>query len=244
MSEVPAPLQTDDPQERSDLVRQMFDRLFERYDLNNSLLSLGMDHYWRWKARRILQLPRDARVLDLCCGTGALTRCLAQVVPDGEVVGVDFSEGMLTPARNHKTSPGSGKIRYLQSDVLSLPFQAHEFDAVTLAFGPRNIVDLDRLWQEIRRVAKPGGQVLSLELTRPKGILGVFHDIYLNYVVPFVGGIVSGDAEAYRYLSRTIAGFLDPAELAQSMQNSNLSDVTYRPLSGGIVNIHHARTPI
>lgn len=196
MVPTPAPLRAEQPEQRSDLVRQMFDRVCNRYELNNFLLSFGLDAYWRWRARRVLNLSSSDRVIDLCCGTGAVTRTLARAVPQGEVVGVDFSEGMLEPARMKGGPTGGGLVRYIQSDVLSVPLPDHSFDAVTICYGPRNIVDLPALWREMKRLVKPGGQVLSLELTRPKGILGVFHEIYLNSVVPLLGGIVSGDKEA------------------------------------------------
>jgi len=222
----------------------MFDRVCARYDLNNALLSFGLDAYWRWRARRVLNLRPTDRVIDLCCGTGAVTRCLARVVPQGEVLGVDFSEGMLEPARRREPEPGSGSIRYLCSDVLDIAVPDHSFDALTICYGPRNIVDLPKLWQEMTRLVKPGGQVLSLELTRPSGLMGILHEIYLNTVVRFLGGLVSGDRQAYDYLSKTISGFLDPQAMAQSMAEGGLQDVRVIPLTGGIVTIHHARTPI
>ncbi len=237
------PLAAERPEERADLVRQMFDRVSAKYDLNNALLSFGLDRYWLWRAKRTLNLAPDAQVVDLCCGTGAVTRTLAGAVPQGKVVGVDFSDGMLAAAMNHAAKPGLGEISYVRSDVLNVPEETHSFDAVTIAYGPRNIVDLPALWKEMRRLVKPGGQILSLELTRPRGIVGWFHEMYLRFMVPAIGGIVSGDRQAYAYLSTTIAGFLDPTELAQSMRDGGLEDVRVIPLSGGIVTIHHARTP-
>lgn len=239
-----SPLVAEQPQERSDLVRQMFDRVSGRYDLNNALLSFGLDRYWLWRARRLLDLHPTAQVIDLCCGTGAVSRTLAAAVPEGRVVGVDFSDGMLAAAMKHPSPAEDGEIEYLRSDVLNVPLPDHGFDAVTIAYGPRNIVDLPGLWKEMRRLVKPGGQVLSLELTRPTGMVGFFHELYLRFVVPLVGGIVSGDKEAYDYLSQTIAGFLDPQALAASMREGGLEQVRVIPLSGGIVTIHHARTPL
>jgi demethylmenaquinone methyltransferase/2-methoxy-6-polyprenyl-1,4-benzoquinol methylase len=238
-----SPLVTDLPEERSDLVRQMFDRISRRYDLNNALLSFGLDRYWLWRVRRVLNLPADGQLIDLCCGTGASTRAMAQAVPRGRVVGVDFSDGMLSVAAKAVAKPGAGEIVYVRSDVLKVPEPSHAFDAAMIAHGPRNIVDLSGLWKEMARLVKPGGQVLSLELTRPPGLMGTFHALYLRYVVQFVGGLVSGDREAYSYLRETIAAFLDPRALAQSMRESGLQDVRIIPLSGGIVTVHHARTP-
>ncbi len=237
------PLAAERPEERADLVRQMFDRVSAKYDLNNALLSFGLDRYWLWRAKRTLNLAPEAQVIDLCCGTGAVTRTLATAVPQGKVVGVDFSDGMLSAATKHPSPQGSAEIVYVRSDVLNVPEPSHTFDAVTIAYGPRNIVDLPALWKEMTRLVKPGGQILSLELTRPRGIVGFFHEMYLRYLVPMIGGIVSGDRQAYSYLSQTIAGFLDPDELASSMKEGGLEEVRVIPLSGGIVTIHHARAP-
>ncbi len=238
-----SPLTTERPEERADLVRQMFDRVSPRYDLNNALLSFGLDRYWLWRMRRVLSLAPDAQIVDLCCGTGAVSRVLARAVPQGRVVGVDFSAGMLEAAHKHPDPPRAGELRYVRSDVLKVPLPDHLFDVCTIAYGPRNIVDLPALWREMIRLVKPGGQVLSLELTRPGGMVGFFHELYLRYLVPWIGGVISGDPEAYSYLSRTISGFLDPEQLAQSMREGGLEEVRVLPLSGGIVTIHHARTP-
>lgn len=228
---------------RSSMVCGMFDRVSHRYDFNNRLLSLGLDRYWIWRAVRALKLRPDQKVIDLCCGTGALSRALAGAVPQGSVVGVDFSEGMLSKALENSGHSAGGDVYFLKADVLAVPQPSSKFDVATIAYGPRNIVDLQALWKEIIRLVKPGGQVLSLELTRPKGIMGFFHRLYLKYAVPLLGGIFSGDSQAYSYLSTTIAGFLDADELAESMRLGGLVDVRVVPLSGGIVTIHQARTP-
>ncbi len=235
------PLTVPQGEQRADLVRQMFDRVCGRYDLNNALLSFGLDGYWRWRAKNLLALPDDARVVDLCCGTGAVTRTLAQAVPRGKVVGVDFSAGMLERARAAGCKPGSCSVTYIQADVLNVPLQDGLFDAATLCYGPRNIVDLQALWAEMARLVRPGGQILTLELTRPGGFLGVLHTWYLQVVVPMLGGLVSGDMAAYRYLSKTISGFIEPEELASSMLEGGLREVTIHPLTGGIVTVHLAR---
>lgn len=238
-----SPLSAQQPQQRADLVRQMFDRVSRRYELNNALLSMGLDRYWLWRVTRTLRLPPQSQVVDLCCGTGAVTRVLAAALPQGQVVGVDFSQGMLEAALRHPQRKGQATIEYLRADVLQVPLPDHRFDAVTIAYGPRNIVDLPALWREMQRLVKPGGQVLSLELTRPRGWIGRWHELYLRYLVPWIGGWISGDREAYAYLSQTIAGFLDPQELAESMRAGGLQEVRVIPLTGGIVTIHHARTP-
>lgn len=219
-------------------VAAMFDRIHRRYDLLNRVLSLGLDGYWRRRAIAALQLPARARVLDLCCGTGDLSAEIArQLGPEGEVVGVDFAPQMLERAR-HKYR----QLRFLEGDACQVPLEG-PFDAITMAFGPRNIHDLQALWKEARRLLRPGGQLMTLELTRPHGLLGGLHRFYLHFVLPLVGRLLSGDSSAYGYLSRTIAGFLDREQLSLSMRQGGLQEVRAIPLTGGIVTIHLARTP-
>lgn len=219
-------------------IAEMFDRIHARYDLLNRVLSLGLDVLWRRRAVRELQLQPGQKVLDLCCGTGDLSQELSRsVLPGGEVVGVDFAAGMLEVARQKYPH-----LHFVQGDVLAIPLEG-PFDAATIAFGPRNIHDLQGLWKEMRRLVRPGGLVLSLELTRPSGILGLLHRFYLNWVLPLVGRILSGDSAAYAYLSKTVAAFLDPSQLAASMREGGLEEVRLFPLSGGIVHIHVGRVP-
>ena len=215
----------------------MFDRIHGRYDLLNRVLSLGLDRFWRRRAVRELGLQPGDRVLDLCCGTGDLTAELARDRV-GEVLGMDFSPLMLEEAR--RKFP---RLQFNFGDALQTGLPDASVDAVTMAFGPRNIPDLQALWTELRRILRPGGQVLTLECTRPRGVLGWMHRFYLAYVLPTLGGLLAGDRSAYRYLSRTVAGFLDARELEESMRQGGLQQVRSMPMSAGIVTVHLARTP-
>ncbi len=219
------------------LIQQMFNRICGRYDLNNRLLSLGLDRYWRWRAVQLLGLQPGDSVVDLCCGTGDLCQALHRVVAPGRVVGVDFAAKMLAKARTKFP-----RFEYVEADVLEVPLEGG-FRAATIAFGPRNIPDLDGLWKEMQRLVVPGGLVLSLELTRPGGWLGALHTFYLERVVPVLGGWLSGDPEAYQYLSKTIAGFIPSEELTASMRQAGLVEVQAVPLCGGIVTVHKGRKP-
>lgn len=224
-------------------IEDMFDRIALDYDRLNAILSLGMDRHWRKEAVRELSVLPGDEVLDLCCGSGDLAHEIAISSFDSErpirVTGVDFSAKMLDLCQQKYP-----QVKTLRSDVLEMPLEADSFEGCTLAFGPRNIQDLNALWQEMKRVVKPGGRVVCLELSRPKNpFLAWGHRFYLNTIVPFVGGLISGDFEAYRYLSRSIQGFLDPDELASSMKAAGLLQVQYRPLSGGIVAIHSGVVP-
>ncbi len=219
-------------------VAAMFDRIHHRYDFLNRVLSLGLDRIWRRKAIRALALPAGARVLDLCCGTGDLSAEIAQAVgPSGGVTGVDFANQMLDQARRKYPH-----LDFVQGDATRVPLDG-QYDAITMAFGPRNIHDLQALWQEVHRLVRPGGQLMTLELTRPSGLLGLFHGLYLNYILPILGRLLSGDSAAYGYLSRTIAGFLDREQLSESMRQGGLVNVRAIPLHSGIVTIHLAQRP-
>lgn len=216
----------------------MFDRIHRRYDLLNHVLSLGLDGWWRRRAIRELGIGPGDRVLDLCCGTGDLSHEMARAVgPSGRVVGVDFAAGMLSRAREKYP-----QLEFIEGDALNVPLEG-PFDAAALAFGPRNIPDLPGLWRELRRLVRPGGFVMSLELTRPGGLLGWLHGLYLRHVLPRLGGLISGDSTAYTYLCQTIASFLDREQLSQSMREGGLLDVRAVPLHFGIVTVHVARVP-
>ncbi|MCA9794211.1 MAG: ubiquinone/menaquinone biosynthesis methyltransferase [Candidatus Eremiobacteraeota bacterium] len=229
-------MRLDNP-DRGSLVREMFNRICSRYDLNNRVLSLGLDRYWRWRAVRLLGLRRGDSVVDICCGTGDLCKALHKVVSPGQVVGVDFADEMLAIARTKFP-----EFHYVEADALAVPLEGG-FKAATIAFGPRNIPDLNGLWTEMKRLVVPGGQVLSLELTRPKGLLGKLHSFYLGVVVPRLGGWLSGDPDAYAYLSKTIAGFISSEALVESMQAAGLVVVRAIPLCGGIVTVHIGKRP-
>jgi len=222
----------------SSQIADMFDRIHHRYDLLNRVLSLGLDVLWRRRAIGELGLHAGDRVVDLCCGTGDLTQEIYQVVgPTGKVVGVDFAAAMLGRAREKFP-----ELEFVQGDALNVPLEG-PFDAMTLAFGPRNIHDLPRLWSEARRLVRPGGWVMSLELTRPGGILGWLHGFYLRHILPLLGSLISGDSKAYRYLCQTIANFMDREQLSQSMREGGLQQVRAIPLHLGIVTIHLGQVP-
>lgn len=215
-------------------VERMFSQIAPRYDLVNRLLSLGLDRGWRRRAVKELGLQPGEPAIDLCCGTGDLAADLRPA----RVTGVDFSEPMLQRARQKFPD-----IEFVHGDALNVPLPEQAFQGATVAFGLRNVESLEGLWREMMRLVKPGGKVVSLELTRPPGLLGVLHGVYLQIIVPLVGGLVSGDFAAYRYLGRTIARFVPPEEIARSMRSCGLEDVRIIPLAGGIATLHVARRP-
>ena len=220
-------------------VRAMFDRIAPRYDLLNRTMTAGLDGRWRQAAAAAADLAAGDRALDCCTGTGDLALALAdRVTASGEVVGVDFSEVMLERAR--AKAGGRAGIRFEQADALALPFGDDAFDAATVAFGIRNVDDLDAGLAEMARVVRPGGRVVILEITTPARMRG-FYELWFDRVVPRLGRILGRDGAAYSYLPASVRRFPEPPALAARMAAAGLRDVRWRAVAGGIVAIHHGR---
>jgi len=212
----------------------MFDRIARRYDLVNTVLSGGTDGGWRRRAARATNLKAGGSALDVACGSGKLTAELARIAgPRGRVVGLDFSPQMLEVAqRDH---PG---IEFLEGDALKLPFDDAEFDASTVAFGLRNLSDPIAGLREMLRVVKPGGRSVVLEFVRPpQNLVGGAYRIYLRTLLPAIGGALSGQPAAYRYLSDTVDSYRTPDELRAMAMAAGWSHVAYKGLAMDTVGI-------
>jgi len=219
----------------------MFDRVAPRYDLVNRLMSVGLDIRWRRLAAAAADVSLGGRALDVCCGTGDLTFELAsRVGATGHVDGADFSEEMLIRARAKAAERGFDQVTFTAADALDLPFDTDAYDAATVAFGARNLADLDAGIREMARVVRPGGRVVILEITTPRH-LRALHAIWFDRVVPRLGGLISGDRSAYRYLPASAKRFPEPPVLATMMETAGLDRVEYRTFMGGIVALHHGR---
>jgi demethylmenaquinone methyltransferase/2-methoxy-6-polyprenyl-1,4-benzoquinol methylase len=234
--------------EASRKVREMFTKIAPRYDLLNHLLSLHLDRVWRARTARILRpiLEReDARILDLCCGTGDLTFALERKAK-GRVWGADFAHTMLVRAREKSAAHGGDdgvrwRIPFVESDALRLPFASEWFDLITAAFGFRNLANYEAGFEEMWRVLKPGGTVAILEFTEPKpGWFGELYRWYFREVLPKVGGLISGERSAYSYLPSSVARFLHPEELKALMERNGFGAVQVRVWTGGTVALHTA----
>lgn len=199
----------------------MFDDIAHSYDLLNSLLSANQDHLWRVRAAKRLNVRRGGRALDLCCGTGALTRELARQTPGAQIVGADFSSKMLDIAR-HDPNPG---IEYLEANALDLPFQTGEFDALSVAFGVRNFEDTRRGLREMNRVLKPEGRVLVLEFMRPTSpALTQFFGLFNTLLAP-LGRALSHHATAYNYLPQSVGGFYSRREFELLLREEGFCNI-------------------
>jgi demethylmenaquinone methyltransferase / 2-methoxy-6-polyprenyl-1,4-benzoquinol methylase len=220
----------------------MFDRIAERYELLNALMSAGLNRIWNKKAVEATRLKPGARALDLACGTGSLTRDLAnRVGPEGYVLGIDFSKEMIQAAQKRPRP----NIEYRIGDATHLQgMEDGSFDAATIAYGARNIPDLDALFGEMVRAVRAGGKVVCLEIARPQGrFFATFYGLWFDRLVPWLGAKVSGDAWAYSYLPHSVKAFVASGELAEIMRRNGLQDVTWRKFSGGIVTLHAGTKP-
>ncbi len=217
----------------------MFDRVASNYDALNSVMTAGLHHRWRERAASRTELGPGDPALDVCCGTGDLALELAgRVAPGGHVVGCDFSEPMLDLAREKAASREAQGVRFEWADALELPYDGERFDAVTVAFGVRNLADLDRGLREMGRVLRPGGRLVILEITQPtRPPLSTFYSLWFDRIVPLLGAF-SGDSEAYSYLPESVRSFPSPRALAEKMDQAGFERIRYTVLAGGIIAIH------
>jgi demethylmenaquinone methyltransferase/2-methoxy-6-polyprenyl-1,4-benzoquinol methylase len=220
-------------------VRTMFDHIAGVYDLMNTAMTVGLHHRWRQRAADRAELRPGEAALDLCCGTGDLAfELAARVGSDGVVVGCDFSEPMLELARRKAAERGASQARFEWADALELPYQDGSFDAVTVGFGVRNLVDLELGLAEMVRVLKPGGRAVILEITQPRRPpLSTFYSLWFDRVVPLLGALAR-NRDAYTYLPESVKRFPAPHGLAAMMVGSGLQRVRYLVLAGGIISIH------
>ena len=222
--------------ERAQYVQGMFARISARYDLMNRLMTGGRDIAWRRQVIRLADLGPNARLLDVATGTGDILIEALRQHPDVLAIGSDFTLEMMVTGQ---TKEGAQNIRWNTADALHLPFPDSTFDAVTSGFGVRNFIDREQAFREQRRVLKPGGRVICLEISKPpQNLLRPFFLFFFNKIVPLIGGVISGQRDAYTYLPQSVNEFLTPDELKAIMERAGLRDVKYRQLMMSTVAIH------
>jgi len=221
-------------------VREMFAGIAGRYDLLNHVLSLNIDKRWRRivsaELRKILDRP-EAKVLDVACGTGDLSLELNKN-SKAQILGTDFCRPMLAFAKS-KSVQEAHSIPYIEADALALPFEDSEFDAVTIAFGLRNLANVTDGLKELGRILKPRGRLAILEFSAPivPGF-GQLFNFYFSHILPRIGGAVSGSRGAYEYLPDSVSKFPNQKNLVALMEQTGFDSVKYRNLTGGIAALH------
>lgn len=234
-----------DPHSAARAVREMFTSIAPRYDLLNHVLSFSIDRmWWRRTARafRHVLVRDDARILDLCCGTGDMTFALRRQAGKSspQILGADFSHAMLQRATAKSSSNGL-MPGWIEADALSLPFPDAHFDLITSAFGFRNLADYDAGLREIVRVLRPGGECGILDFGEPKGAIGALYRIYFKQVLPRVGTVISGVRGPYAYLPASVECFPPPDEMLERMRRAGFAEPTWTPYTFGIAGLYRGK---
>jgi demethylmenaquinone methyltransferase/2-methoxy-6-polyprenyl-1,4-benzoquinol methylase len=232
--------------EQAQRVREMFATIAARYDLLNHLLSGNIDKRWRrLVAKRLFATlsNSEARILDVACGTGDLSLTLLES-GQARIVGLDFCRPMLNLAASKAARSGS-VLPFIEGDALDLPFADRSFEAVTIAFGLRNLTSVEAGFKELLRVLRPGGRVAVLEFSRPKApVLRLLFGMYFTKLLPLFGGWISGSKSAYEYLPDSVSRFPNQEELTAIMKKVGFEAVGYQNLTGGIAALHLGTRPV
>jgi demethylmenaquinone methyltransferase/2-methoxy-6-polyprenyl-1,4-benzoquinol methylase len=224
---------------KAEYVCRMFASIARRYDLLNAVLSLGQDRRWRNFAMAQIENVPNALILDLATGTGKIALLASRIYPGSTVVGVDFCTEMLAVAKKGMAlRPVGDRVLLVQGDALRLPFSDNTFDCVMIGFALRNVTSIASLFTEMARVTKPGGKMVSLELTRPSlQKLGPLHKLYIKIVIRCVGGLISGKWDAYTYLPQSILEFPSPREVQKVMEDAGWRNVEIHRLTFGAATV-------
>jgi demethylmenaquinone methyltransferase/2-methoxy-6-polyprenyl-1,4-benzoquinol methylase len=236
---------TSDQDSASRSVREMFTSIAPRYDLLNHVLSFNVDRLW-WRRtartfRHILTRP-DARILDLCCGTGDMAFALRSAATkcSPQIFAADFSHAMIERAAD-KSLGVSAPPAWIEADALRLPFADARFDLVTAAFGFRNLANYDAGLREIYRVLRPGGECGILDFGEPQGAIGTLYRFYFKKVLPRLGTFISGVRGPYAYLPASVERFPEPQEMLARMKSSAFTDPSWTPYTFGIAGLYRGK---
>lgn len=221
-------------------IAALFNGIAKRYDRTNRLISFGLNTYWSRRCINQLIKRNPQYFVDLCAGTGEITRRLTKKIPLKRATLVDFSSGMLAVGK--RLSP---QIETIEANVCSVPLESSAFDCAAMAYGIRNICDRPAALSEALRLLKPGGCLVILELTRPKNtLLRLGHRLYLKMALPLLGRLATEKGSAYTYLSQSIEGFIEPGSLERELKEAGFRAVSATPLTGGIATLFEGTKPL
>jgi demethylmenaquinone methyltransferase/2-methoxy-6-polyprenyl-1,4-benzoquinol methylase len=225
---------------KEQFVHEVFESIAPKYDKMNDILSFRRHKAWRKFTMNKMNVKPGSHAIDLCCGTCDWTIALAQASGTGRVVGLDFSQNMLDhgAAKIDRLGLG-GRIELIRGNAMSVPFEDNIFDYATIGFALRNVPDLVKVIEEMRRVVKPGGMVVSLELSKPtRQPFKALYYFYFQRVLPFLGKLIANRYEQYKWLPESLVHFPDHKQLADIFRGAGLRDVQAYPLTGGIAALH------
>lgn len=221
--------------DKATYVQKMFDAIAPRYDLMNAVMTFGQHQQMRRAAAKLARPPRQGLALDLATGTGDFAVALQDVEPTVRVVGVDFALEMMRLGQTKYAS----RVRFAAGDLLRLPLPDNTFDCSVNGFVLRNVADVRMAFAEMYRVLKPGGRAISLEITSPRTpIWKDIFDIYFDHLMPHIGGWLSGQPEAYRYLPQSVRAFLKPEQVVALMRDLGFREVTFRRWALGSMAVY------
>lgn len=229
-----------DQQEKEQFVHAVFEKIAPKYDMMNTLLSFRRHKAWRKFAMKKMAVQRGATAIDVCCGTCDWAISIAQASGSGRIVGLDFSANMLKFGQQKVTAHQlEEQIELIEGDAMALPFPDNQFDYATIGFALRNVPDIIQVLKEMQRVVKPGGIVVSLDLSKPvwQPFKGLYY-FYFQSILPLLGKLFAKSYEQYKWLPESLTSFPNHVELAQIFSEIGLQDVQAYPLSGGIAALH------
>jgi len=229
-------------EEKSVYVEQMFNKIAQKYDLFNDIITFGMHHQWKRFVARQTDLHDEQSCLDLCCGTGDIAREVLRQYPSSKVTGLDFSEEMLNIAESKNTSEID--VKYMPGDAMNIPFRDAEFNAVTIGYGMRNVQDINHFLQEILRVLKPEGVLVSLDVGKVSlPILSELNHFYFFHIVPLVGKLLMPGEKIFQYLPESSLEYPNQESLKNLMIETGFEKVGFRNLVFGASTVHMAHKP-
>ncbi|WP_181348226.1 demethylmenaquinone methyltransferase [Thalassobacillus sp. CUG 92003] len=225
---------------KEERVHHVFEHIYKRYDRMNSIISFQQHRFWRRDVMKRMNVQPGESALDVCCGTGDWTFALADKTGEqGKVIGIDFSDNMLSVAINKKLERKTPQIEFERGNAMALPFPSDHFDYVTIGFGLRNVPDYTQVLREMRRVVKPGGTVTCLETSQPHvpGFRQLYY-FYFKHIMPVLGRLFARSYDEYNWLQESAKDFPNKDELTAMFIEAGLSDIKVKSFTGGVAAMH------